>query len=97
VTNPCFYGIDTPVRNELIASSHTVEEIATYLRVDSLHYLSLEGLMEAAGGGDRYCDACFTGNYPVSFKEYGNGDAFGDQFSGREIEVKPMSPKASGT
>ena len=54
---------------ELIASSHTVDEIATYLRVDSLAYLSLAGLLEAAGDGDRYCDACFTGNYPVSFAD----------------------------
>ncbi len=68
VTHPCFYGIDTPVRAELIASSHTVDEIATYLRVDSLCYLSLEGLLEATGEGEKYCDACFTGNYPVDFK-----------------------------
>lgn len=67
VTNPCYYGIDTPVRNELIAASHTVAEIATYLRVDSLAYLSLPGLLEATGEGDTYCEACFTGNYPVSF------------------------------
>ncbi len=67
VTHPCFYGIDTPVRSELIASSHSVEEIATYLRVDSLRYLSLGGLLEATGEGDKYCEACFTGNYPVNF------------------------------
>lgn len=69
VTNPCYYGIDTPVRNELIASSHTVEEIATYLRVDSLYYLSLKGLLEAACDQNNYCEACFTGNYPVSFSD----------------------------
>ncbi len=62
------------MRDELIASSHTVDEIATYLRVDSLAYLSLAGLKEAAGDGERYCDACFTGNYPVSFgAENGQG------------------------
>ncbi len=97
VTNPCFYGIDTPVRNELIASSHTVEEIATYLRVDSLHYLSLDGLMEAAGGGERYCDACFTGNYPVSFNEYGGKDVFDQHVAGREIVVKPLLSKPNGS
>lgn len=97
VTNPCFYGIDTPVRNELIAASHTVEEIATYLRVDSLHYLSLDGLMEAAGGGERYCDACFTGNYPVSFSEYGSKDVFDNHTAGQEIVVKPMPPTSDGS
>jgi amidophosphoribosyltransferase len=97
VTNPCYYGIDTPVRNELIASSHTVEEIATYLRVDSLHYLSLDGLMEAAGGAERYCDACFTGNYPVSFSQHSGKDVFDNHVAGREIVVKPMPPKSDGS
>ena len=92
VTNPCFYGIDTPVRNELIASSHTIEEIATYLRVDSLRYLTLEGLLAATGEGDKYCDACFTGNYPVSFAE-GQGKEFYDNLTpGQDIQVKPLSP-----
>ena len=68
VTHPCYYGIDTPVRNELIASSHKVDEIATYLRVDSLAYLSLEGLLRATGEPGRYCSACFTGRYPVPFE-----------------------------
>ncbi|MBE0567899.1 MAG: amidophosphoribosyltransferase [Krumholzibacteria bacterium] len=92
VTNPCFYGIDTPVRAELIASSHTVDEIATYLRVDSLAYLSLAGLMEAAGDGDRYCDACFTGNYPVSFAAGTGKDVFDRQVAGRDVQVKPLLP-----
>jgi amidophosphoribosyltransferase len=65
ITHPCYYGIDTPVRKELIASSHTVEEIATYLKVDSLRYLSLSGLQEASQEADRYCNACFTGRYPL--------------------------------
>jgi len=69
VTHPCYYGIDTPVRKELIASSHEVEEIATYLRVDSLSYLSLAGLMQATGDAEKYCSACFTGAYPVAFDE----------------------------
>ena len=67
VTHPCYYGIDTPVRQELIASSHTVEEIATYLRVDSLAYLSRDGMMKAAGDQQDHCDACFTGDYPIDF------------------------------
>jgi len=97
VTNPCFYGIDTPVRNELIASSHSIDEIATYLRVDSLHYLSREGLLEAAGGGDRYCDACFTGNYPVSFGDLTESKVFDKQSGKDQISVKPMSSAPDGT
>lgn len=65
---PCYYGIDTPTRQELIASSHSVEEIGKYVTADSLGYLSLEGLHEAVGsGGEGFCDACFTGNYRVKF------------------------------
>ena len=79
ITHPCYYGIDTPVRNELIASSHSVEEIATYLRVDSLKYLSRDGLMEATGSGDLYCDACFTGDYPVPFSLDMNKEIMGSQ------------------
>jgi amidophosphoribosyltransferase len=98
VTNPCYYGIDTPVRNELIASSHTVDEIKTYLRVDSLSYLSLPGLLEAAGEGDKYCDACFTGNYPISFSEEVGKDVFDNHAAGAEIPVKPLTadPAAQG-
>ncbi len=88
VTNPCFYGIDTPHRQELIAATHTVDEIATYLRVDSLHYLSLEGLLEATGEGHRYCNACFTGQYPVSFAEEPQKDVFDRHAAGAEISLE---------
>ncbi len=65
-TNPCYYGIDTPNKGELIASSHTTDEIARYLTADSLAYLSIEGLRRSVDGGERrFCDACFTGRYPV--------------------------------
>jgi len=78
-THPCYYGIDTPTRSELIASSHTPDEIARYITCDSLGYLSRDGMMAAvaaAGGGPpgkslpgaHYCDACFTGHYPIEFK-----------------------------
>jgi amidophosphoribosyltransferase len=67
ITHPCFYGIDTPTRKELIGSTHTVEEIRKYLRVDTLHYLSAEGLVEACNGAEgEFCLACFTGGYPIS-------------------------------
>jgi len=68
ITHPCCYGIDTPTRSELIASSHTVEEIARYLRVDSLGYLSLEGMLGCVDSPEDFCDACFSGNYTVPFE-----------------------------
>jgi amidophosphoribosyltransferase len=64
-THPCFYGIDTPTREELIASAHSVEEIREYLGADSLAYLSVPGMYAFAGGGGGFCDACFTGRYPI--------------------------------
>ncbi|MCB0358605.1 MAG: amidophosphoribosyltransferase [Bdellovibrionales bacterium] len=61
---PCYYGIDTPSKSELIASTHTVEETESYLEVDSLAYLSLDGVYRAVGGiRQNHCDACFSGNY----------------------------------
>jgi len=68
--NPCFYGIDTPTRSELLASHQTIEQIRRFITADSLGYLSTDGLysfMEAPRNG--YCDACFTGNYPVAVPE----------------------------
>lgn len=68
--SPCFYGIDTPTRNELIAANHTVEEIRGYLEADTLGYLSLEGMRRAAGDQEgRYCLACYTANYPTTVQE----------------------------
>ncbi len=65
---PCFYGIDTPTRQELIASSHKIEEIRKYTTADSLGYLSLEGLKKIIPNSDLYCMACFTCKYPIEFK-----------------------------
>jgi amidophosphoribosyltransferase len=67
-TNSCFYGIDTPTREELLASHQTVEEIRQYITADSLGYLSWDGLYSFMGDGrrDGFCDACFSGNYPVA-------------------------------
>ena len=65
----CYYGIDTPNRRELIASSHTVEEIRRYLHVDSLGYLSMEGLRACVERPDGHCYACFNGDYSVRFGE----------------------------
>ncbi len=63
---PCFFGIDFPSSAELIAGKHTVEEIRKYLDIDTLYYLSIEGLLDAVGDlRDKVCLACFTGEYPV--------------------------------
>ncbi len=64
---PCFYGIDTPRRKELIAASHKVEDIGRFVTSDSIGYISIAGLHEAVGG-EGYCDACFSGEYPVAVK-----------------------------
>ncbi|TAL22298.1 MAG: amidophosphoribosyltransferase [Nitrospirae bacterium] len=64
---PCFYGIDTPTRHELIASSHQVEEIRKFITADTLAYLSLEGLKNIIPESYNYCMACFDNNYPISF------------------------------
>lgn len=66
ITAPCYYGMDFPTKTELIANNKTIDEIKTYLEVDSLEYLSLEGLLKSVPhekGG--YCTACFTGRYPL--------------------------------
>ena len=65
--SPCFYGVDTPSRAELIAATHTLDEIRQYIEADSLAYLSLEGLRAAVGSGNDYCTSCYTGSYPVAF------------------------------
>ena len=66
--SPCYYGIDTPRRSELIASSNSVEDIREYLNADSLSYLSIEGMLSSVGVRARtYCTSCFTGKYPVEF------------------------------
>ena len=67
-TGPCYYGIDTPLKSELIASSHEVEEIRRFVEADSLAYLSHEGLLAATDDapGRRHCTACFSGRYPVA-------------------------------
>jgi amidophosphoribosyltransferase len=65
ITGPCHYGIDTPTREELIGANYSIEEIRQYLGVDTLGYLSSPGMLKAAGVQNRFCDACFTGDYPT--------------------------------
>ena len=64
----CFYGVDTPRRSELIAATHSLEEIRKYVGADSVKYLSLSGLLDAVGPRRQsYCTSCYTGQYPVAF------------------------------
>ena len=65
VRYPCFYGIDTPSRRELIGALKSPEEICEYLGADSIGYLSLEGLLECERDGTQFCHACFSGDYPI--------------------------------
>ncbi len=66
--SPCYYGVDTPSKSQLIAANKSVDEIREYIRADSLAYLSLEGLKSACGEGEKisYCSACYTGTYPTN-------------------------------
>jgi amidophosphoribosyltransferase len=74
-THSCFYGIDTPERGELLAARHTVEEMAEQIGADSLAFISIDGLYRALGKPERdaarphYCDACFTGDYPIALPD----------------------------
>ncbi len=71
--SPCYYGIDTPTRSELIASSSSVEEIRRFIEADTLAYLSRDGMYAYFNGEERgFCDACFSGNYPVHFEDEGH-------------------------
>jgi amidophosphoribosyltransferase len=71
--SPCYYGIDTPTRTELIAANSSVEEIRRFIEADTLAYLSRDGMYTYFNGKSQgFCDACFTGNYPVHFDDEGH-------------------------
>lgn len=78
--SPCFYGVDTPEKNKLLASRMSVEEMADFIRVDSLAFLTIDGLYRAVGEANRdnerpqFCDACFTGCYPSRLLDYDGQD-----------------------
>src|SRR5579863_3509288 len=67
--SPCFYGVDTPRKSELIAANNSIDEIRRFIEADSLAYLSLDGMRKACDGGEgnQYCTACYTGNYPTQW------------------------------
>lgn len=69
-TGPCYYGVDTPGKSQLIAAQHSLEEIREFIDADSLAYLSVEGLMKAVRGNSKeFCSACFDGNYPTEISQ----------------------------
>lgn len=80
---PCFYGIDTPEADKLLAHNHTVEEMRKFIGVDSLAYISMDGLYKALGEAGRnaqqpqYCDACFSGDYPIRLTDHESKDSQG--------------------
>jgi len=75
-TNPCFYGVDTPEKSKLLASRMSVQDMADFIRVDSLAFVSIDGLYRAVGeqrrdeAAPQYCDACFTGAYPTRLTDH---------------------------
>src|SRR5919106_486630 len=85
-THSCFYGVDTPERSQLLAAANDLDAMARIIGVDSLAFLSLDGLYRAVGGAGRdpgqpqYCDACFSGDYPTALEDVGEGRA-ADQLS----------------
>ncbi len=78
-TNPCFYGIATPEREQLLAARYDVDEMARFIGVDSLAFISIAGLYRAMGEpardplAPRFCDACFTGDYPIPLIDADDG------------------------
>jgi amidophosphoribosyltransferase len=88
---PCFYGIDTPARVELLAARQSVEEMRGSLGVDSLGYLSLAGLRACVEDPEHYCTACFNGRYPVDPFQAGHEDAL------RRAAIEPAVGRASAT
>ena len=86
--NPCFYGINTPEKEELLASQMDVQAMAELIGVDSLAFVSIEGLYRAMGEEGRvdpqpqFCDACFTGEYPIRLTDFeGEGEGLSEQLS----------------
>jgi len=79
-TNSCFYGVDTPERSALLAATHSVEEMARIIGVESLAFVSIDGLYRAmgeerrSGNAPQFCDACFTGEYPIALVDQEEGD-----------------------
>lgn len=78
-TNSCFYGVDTPNAEELLAHTMTVEDMRLHIKADSLAFVSMDGLYRATGeparnaAAPRFCDACFSGDYPIELSDIAGG------------------------
>jgi len=90
--SPCFYGVDTPSKKQLIAANKTVEEIRDYIGADSLAYLSLEGMKQACGEGDSrtYCTACYTGRYPTLLADVEEIKSATSRRRNNAVSAKPL-------
>jgi len=97
--HPCVYGIDFPDRNKLMAANHSLDEIRNYLNADSLHYLSLDGMVKATGlPKGSFCLACYNGEYPVAFdplvdkhimeRRRHRHESFGEALEKEELQIK---------
>jgi len=74
---PCYYGVDMATKKEFIANHKTLEDIRSFLNVDSLRYLTMDGLVKAVGGAkEKFCFACFNGEYPVQIPENIKSDKY---------------------
>ncbi|MBI3615793.1 MAG: amidophosphoribosyltransferase [Candidatus Omnitrophica bacterium] len=94
IKHPCFYGIDFPTRKELIACTHSLEEIQKFLEVDSLGFISLEGLLSAVTGNkNNYCTACYSGKYPIPFGKEADKYILERKFAG---EARPVTAPSRG-
>ncbi len=97
IMNPCFYGIDFPTRTELIACTHSMEEIRKFLEVDSLGFISLEGLLSAVTGDkSHYCTACYSGKYPLPFGREADKYILERKFAGESRPVTASLPSSRG-
>ena len=100
--SPCYYGVDTPTREELIAAMNTIEEVRKYLEADSLGYLSLRGLREAVNDTEgNFCTSCYTGNYPTDLVqlEVGHSASNGksnETLHNKSAEVAPVTVEREG-
>lgn len=88
---PCHFGLDFPTDEELVAAHRTTEEVQTYLGVDSLEYLSLEGLLSSMDlPGDQFCAACFSGKYPIKLEQSNSKNIFETAFQDSEVPANPV-------
>ena len=85
---PCYYGIDIPTKSELIAHNNNLEEIKNFLEVDSIAYLSLEGMKSACSDQDNYCVACFNGDYPIPLENNQGGELNNQKLLFEEYQVE---------